>query len=579
MNFHLSKLICLYIFITYIYVPNILSQCYIYSGARWPANTYNVTYHINSGLSSAFATHQDFENAIDSGAAQWNNAGALFQFNKGNDVNYDRGNEPYNINQVGFYIKDTDSSTAITVPWVYAGTDTLARVETYFNLNYIYSSNPNSDELDIWTTAAHEFGHWLDLYDETDPTCSANVMYKFLTDGDISRRHLTEDDKDGIISIYGSSLEGVNDYIWMTTDLDHFDVNYLYVGHLNVTLVDVDGDGSYLVNLDSLKIKASCACGDVLVDEVQGTDFEIPTLPNGYNWGRDANGYVIGSLSIGGTDNDGIHHTATMPIKIGNVPNTFITSGTLTSNTSWCGTITITGTITVPNGLTLTVNPGALINFASGSSLIVNGKLNATFCTFTSTGSTTPGSWGSITLNGSGANGSSISYADIKYGNQIDVINANNVTVQNCNITNSSGLGIEFSGGTGCSASYNTIANSNTTHGILVENGANVTVNDNVIYKTNQNHQGVGIDFGGGGTGTVWQNDVDYYGWGICAIWGSSPEFRTQNTNNTDKRNNRITNCYYGVMVYNNSYPIIGLPEPGNVWTTNSNYNNNVKFL
>ena len=54
----------------------------------------------------------------------------------------------------------------------------------------------------------------------------------------------------------------------------------------------------------------------------------------------------------------------------------------------------------------------------------------------------------------------------------------------------------------------------------------------------------------------MWQNDVDYYNWGFAAAYSSSPYW--ENPNSPGGKNNRITHCLYGVMVYNNSYPDLG---------------------
>jgi len=190
--------------------------------------------------------------------------------------------------------------------------------------------------------------------------------------------------------------------------------------------------------------------------------------------------------------------------------------------------------------------------------------------TFTSSNSTA-GSWGPIFINGSGANGSTLQYANIQYGTEIDVINANNVTIQNCSVTNSSMHGIKFYGSTGCQVLNNTISNTNTAHGIYVQDGSNVNCTGNTIKKTNQNESGVGIYFGGGGTGIATQNDISGFSWGIGAIWGSSP---TSQHASGVSRNNRITNCSVGIDVYYNSYPVFGIPSATDTYGTNSIYNN-----
>lgn len=104
------------------------------------------------------------------------------------------------------------------------------------------------------------------------------------------------------------------------------------------------------------------------------------------------------------------------------------------SSATWSGTKNIVNSVTVPTGATLTISPGTTVKFASGTSLYVYGGLNANGTssqpdTFTSTGSQSPGSWGSITLNNSGANGSIISYANIINGTDVELLSANNVTI------------------------------------------------------------------------------------------------------------------------------------------------------
>ncbi|MCL5020190.1 MAG: T9SS type A sorting domain-containing protein, partial [Bacteroidetes bacterium] len=66
---------------------------------------------------------------------------------------------------------------------------------------------------------------------------------------------------------------------------------------------------------------------------------------------------------------------------------------------------------------------------------------------------------------------------------------------------------------------------------------------------------------------------MDYYLWGIAAIWGASPQFYNPDDNG---KNNRITDCQFGVMIYHQSYPTIGENEtsPADYWTGNSIHGN-----
>ena len=95
------------------------------------------------------------------------------------------------------------------------------------------------------------------------------------------------------------------------------------------------------------------------------------------------------------------------------------TTGTLVADETWTGMVTVTGDVTVPAGVTLTIDPGATIKFqalnddvgggdASRSELFVQGTLVATGTSgspivFTST-ATVPaaGDWGGIVQAGGG---------------------------------------------------------------------------------------------------------------------------------------------------------------------------------
>jgi hypothetical protein len=240
-----------------------------------------------------------------------------------------------------------------------------------------------------------------------------------------------------------------------------------------------------------------------------------------------------------------------------------IVSGTISSNTTWSGRCKVVGTVTVNSGVTLTIKPCATVEFAPGTSLIVNSKLKAqgtssSRITFTSTGGTSLGSWGTITLNGSGANRSIIEYANIQYGTEIDVLNAWNVAIQNSNIRNTIN-GVYAYNSTGWIGN-NTIKNVRD-HGINL-NLAPFECDMNVITKTSgfaYYHTGFGILYGGGSSGNLYQNDIRGLNQGIGAIWGSSPTSHTSTPPYYPPvRNNRVTNCLAGLVVYQESYPMFG---------------------
>jgi parallel beta-helix repeat protein len=242
------------------------------------------------------------------------------------------------------------------------------------------------------------------------------------------------------------------------------------------------------------------------------------------------------------------------------------------SPATWSGTKNIVNSVTIPSGATLTVNAATVLNFATGDSLVATGILNVNGTssqpvTFTRSGIS--GNWGCIVFNGSGAAGSTLSYANLQYGAEIDVKSTSNVTIQHCNITNNSGHGIYLYSSSNCLMQNNTIANSNANHGIRIDAGTNDNCYQNVIYKTNHIQNGAGIMYSGS-SGYVGQNDIRYYNWGIGAIWGASPASYWPSS----QRNNRITNCQRGLKVYHLSYPNFG-PIQTSPYSYNSIYSNN----
>jgi len=228
---------------------------------------------------------------------------------------------------------------------------------------------------------------------------------------------------------------------------------------------------------------------------------------------------------------------------------------------------------TIPSNGTIYVDH-CTIQFTTGANLYCYGKLlangtpsdidNNNHVIFTSTGATSPGSWGSIVLNGSGASNSVLDGIHMQYGTNIQVLNgASNVIIQNSVIDTNKGA-IVFNNSSG-SVLNNHIYYTGDYPGINIQSGSVVTCSMNNLKKTNGDCLNIGVCFSSGSNGTLWQNDIGYFNWGVGAIWGSSPAFWNQNYNG-DNRNNRVTNCQYGVMVYQNSYPEIGnydLPPSG----------------
>ncbi len=223
-------------------------------------------------------------------------------------------------------------------------------------------------------------------------------------------------------------------------------------------------------------------------------------------------------------------------------------------NTVWSGTVTLDSSYTIPAGDTLTIDPGTWVQLASGVSITADGVMKAVGTASQRISFTSTGSWGSIVFSDSGADNSIMDYCNVYYGTEIELSYANNVTIENSSIMNSSSYGIYVYFSSDFVAQSDSIANSNVYHGIIITGGSSNNCYWNVTYKTNKNQQGAGILYSGS-SGTVGGNDVDYYNWGIAAIWGASP--------NADEypltKNNRVDSCQLGLNVYYNSYCDFGV--------------------
>lgn len=364
---------------------------------------------------------------------------------------------------------------------------------------------------------------------------------------------------------------GIEDWIEIILETTQFNVNQMYVGYNSAVFHDEWPYGDYIVSWGPWKIEAFLFCGKLQVFEYPTSYYiNIQPLPDGYLWQRDGNGNVLAMISTSGIDNTGYTHYASVPITIGNVPNTFITQGTLTSNTNWRGCVTITGDITVPAGITLTIHPNSLIVFQNNASLIVNGTLNAQSCELNGGINT---SWGSVTFNGSGASSSILNNVLIKDGIGVRCLNNANVTIQNSRIKNCT-QGVYF---------YNSEPRILSNQIIEpVQNGINGDASGkrplilhNTIKKTNGNpqyKQYQGIILANRTNGYIAHNDISGFYWGIYCGGGTNGYF-SDYYYYVYNPNNRITNNRYGFAAGWGSFILAG-GDGGNYCNYNSVYNN-----
>ncbi len=240
-------------------------------------------------------------------------------------------------------------------------------------------------------------------------------------------------------------------------------------------------------------------------------------------------------------------------------------NGQITSNTNLTSLTIINSPVNVSSGVTLTVQSGVTLKFAPGDSLTIDGVLSAQGIStnpisFTSTGSTSPGSWGTITFNGSGAASSNLNYANITYGAGIKCLNGANVTIQNSYIdTCTNGVYI-----------YNSAPQILTNHilepqqnGIYGEaSGMYPSVIDNKIIKTTASssyyHNYQGLWFTNNTTVYAAHNDVSGFCWGAYFGGGVHAIFNT-NSYIIHYPNNRFTYNLYGIAAGYGSYCYAGV--------------------
>lgn len=163
--------------------------------------------------------------------------------------------------------------------------------------------------------------------------------------------------------------------------------------------------------------------------------------------------------------------------------------GHISEDTTWTlegGPYIVVEDVVVKSGVTLTVEPGVVVKFTSGTNLIIDGALvaegNPTHpITFTSNSATpVPGDWGSIKFRDSSDDDlCKISYGVIEYGTTAVFIESSATSVLFCDISNNAEYGISDSEGSltisGCSVSNNQ-------RGILIGGAdASATVIDNNI--------------------------------------------------------------------------------------------------
>ena len=240
-----------------------------------------------------------------------------------------------------------------------------------------------------------------------------------------------------------------------------------------------------------------------------------------------------------------------------------VSAGVLIKNTTWSGFIEITGPITVPAGITLTIEnhataPYTNVYFYNGASLTVNGTLivnnvaSPYKTTFERRWSTV--TWGPIRFDGASASSSILNNVEIKNSSNIQILNNANVTIQNSIIRDCT-QGI-YVYNASPQILNNQILNPSQ-HGIYIDaSGKTPLILNNTITKTSANlnykHQ-EGIILYNGTIGYLAHNSISGFDHGIYVGGGSNAYFTNYSWQNYYP-NNRLTGNRYGIMVGWGSY-------------------------
>jgi len=274
---------------------------------------------------------------------------------------------------------------------------------------------------------------------------------------------------------------------------------------VKATTYRIEGAATAPINIDRVEVSTD-----------GGTSWNVATstLHWHYDWTVPGDGaYLIKSRVI---TTDGTIQTAAAGNTVTIDSNLATTSGVLAADETWTGTVNLTGDITVPEGITLTVAAGTTVQFralhdelASGndsarSELLINGSLVAEgtasepiVFTSSSAGTQAAGDWGGIRQTGSGQltlRHATVEYASFGVDYRVDGDLTVSPTIENSIIRHTDGRGLYLEGKGG--ATFTASIQNNTIHehtgdGVyLSASGANTavtaTVTNNQVYSNNR---------------------------------------------------------------------------------------------
>ncbi len=230
-------------------------------------------------------------------------------------------------------------------------------------------------------------------------------------------------------------------------------------------------------------------------------------------------------------------------------------SGVITSDTLWTAAsspIVVTGTVTVTSGISLTIEPGTVVQFNPATGLIVAGKLISIGVTYSAnTASPSPGFWYGIEFKNPSNVGSVFSNCTVSHGgggptasNIFYSTGAFNIPVTGSTITYSFLHGINTRASS--PAITNCIIRYNLGYGVFSDLLSNFTMDSCLIANNTQG----GLRIPNNSTPTVFRTVIDTNGIGILIDNSAAPTIRF----NDIRKNNTGIQMFYSL---NGTQPLI----------------------
>lgn len=180
-----------------------LSGKFGYNGLHWPVHEVGLT--INENCEDITGEGDAVRRAMTT----WNNVPADFRFRyDGTNV---KDESVLNEENEAFWA-NSDVEGAIAYTSIWAQGSIIVECDLTFLAFYDWSAKdkPSRDEMDVEDIAVHELGHFLSLLDQYGVDDAEKTMYGYAGSGETYKRDLHQDDKDGIIHIYGPG-EGIEE--------------------------------------------------------------------------------------------------------------------------------------------------------------------------------------------------------------------------------------------------------------------------------------------------------------------------------------------------------------------------------